>query len=265
MIVLSRVLPAFPLVVGANRDELYERPAVPMAVLRGSDPWVLGGRDELAGGTWLAANEAGVFAGVTNSPAPGGRDPAKRSRGELPLLLAEHRSAGSAVDHFVESVDPREYNPVWILVGDRQSLFAVDMSDGTSLRCESLPPGLHVLENRPLGAPSPKVERARELIGDPYHLSHETIERRVEEALKDHQAPVVPDTPAGAPQAKTRAACVHTERFGTRWSGIVTVPARGDRPPRFRYSDGAPCRSEYQDATELLCPPAPADTRRASV
>ena len=45
---------------------------------------MLGGRDELAGGTWLAVNEHGVVAGLTNQPAAVGRDASKRSRGEMP-------------------------------------------------------------------------------------------------------------------------------------------------------------------------------------
>ena len=38
-------------------------------MLRGGGPRILGGRDEVAGGTWLAVNEHGVVAGLTNQPA----------------------------------------------------------------------------------------------------------------------------------------------------------------------------------------------------
>ena len=53
----------------------------------------VGGRDELSGGTWLAVNEHGVCAGLTNQPLGDAKDPSKRSRGELPLELARHASA----------------------------------------------------------------------------------------------------------------------------------------------------------------------------
>ena len=39
------------------------------------------------------SNQHGVVAGLTNRPAPGGRDLSKRSRGELPLMAAEQRTA----------------------------------------------------------------------------------------------------------------------------------------------------------------------------
>jgi len=112
LIVLSRTHPDLPLVVGANRDELFERPAVPMTVLRERDPRILGGRDELAGGTWLAVNEHGVVAGLTNRPMPDGRDLTKRSRGDLPLFLAEHTSAADAAAAATATLRPSGYNQI---------------------------------------------------------------------------------------------------------------------------------------------------------
>src|SRR5579875_1041432 len=122
------VEPGLPLVVGANRDERYERPATAVTVLR-HRPRVLGGRDELAGGTWLAVNEHGVVAGLTNRPSAAGRDPTKRSRGELPLALASERSAEVAVERFVRRFSPQDYNLAWLLVGDRTSLFYIEMQE----------------------------------------------------------------------------------------------------------------------------------------
>src|SRR5580700_3122857 len=98
LVVVSRLDPGAPLVVGANRDEQLARPAVAMTVLRAAHPRILGGRDEEAGGTWLAVNEHGVVAGLTNRPSPDGRDPAKRSRGELPLAFAAYQDAAQAVE-----------------------------------------------------------------------------------------------------------------------------------------------------------------------
>lgn len=80
--------PRYDLILAANRDERRDRPALPMAWW--PDAEVCAGRDQRAGGTWLALNRAGDVAVVTNW-----RDPAaplgRRSRGELPLrgLAAE--------------------------------------------------------------------------------------------------------------------------------------------------------------------------------
>jgi uncharacterized protein with NRDE domain len=58
----------FPLVVAANRDELFARPATRLAwwTPDAGGPPVLGGRDQQAGGTWMGLTAQGRFALVTN-------------------------------------------------------------------------------------------------------------------------------------------------------------------------------------------------------
>ena len=163
LIALSGVVPGVPLLIAANRDEMYQRPADPITVLRPAQPRILGGRDELAGGTWLAVNEHGVVAGLTNQPT-GARDPAKRSRGELPLAFAAYPDAKTAVTEVCARLDPADYNPCWMLVGDRHALFSVDLSGGHRAGVEELPPGRYVLENAPLRQPSAKQRRVAGLV-----------------------------------------------------------------------------------------------------
>src|ERR1700676_3819529 len=182
-------VPEAPPVIGANRDERLDRPARSMTVLRDSGPRMLGGIDEEAGGTWLAVNEHGVVAGLTNRPSPDGRDLSKRSRGELPIALAEHRDAASAVQDFAGRLRPRDYNPAWIVVGDRTSLFALDMTGEDRPGVEQLGPGLHILENNPLHAASPKVDHVRSLLGDLGALEGGAMTERVRSVLVDHTIP----------------------------------------------------------------------------
>src|SRR5690625_7379783 len=53
------------LLLAANRDEEHARPARPMAWWGGGRD-VLAGRDERAGGTWMAAGRSGRWAAATN-------------------------------------------------------------------------------------------------------------------------------------------------------------------------------------------------------
>jgi uncharacterized protein with NRDE domain len=253
LVVVWHLDPGMPFVVGANRDERLDRPARSMTVLRSSGPRILGGLDEEAGGTWLAVNDHGVVAGLTNRPSPAGRDPAKRSRGELPVALARHTDAASAVEDFTTAFRPTDYNPAWLLVGDRTSLYALDMTGADRPRVEALGPGVHILENNPLQAASPKVDHVRALLGDAAALEGDALADRVRAVLVDHTVPsALPDqgTEGGRP-TETWAACVHTDTYGTRSSTVVRVPAPPGELPRVEVADGHPCTSTFVDATGL--------------
>jgi uncharacterized protein with NRDE domain len=270
LIALSGVVPGAPLIVAANRDEFYRRPAVTMTTLRDADPRVLGGRDELAGGTWLAVNEHGVVAGLTNQPAPGGRDLTKRSRGELPLAFAAYSSAEEAVSRVSATLDPAAYNPCWLLVGDRHALFSVGLAGGSRPEVERLAPGVHVLENLPMRAPSAKVAKVTAMVARERAVraardgqSAETAESAADalaEVLRDHE----PATELAAGENPARplaftAACVHGEEYGTRSALIVTIPAAvAGTPgaPRLRVADGPPCEVPFRDMTALWAGPA---------
>ena len=257
LIAMFQVIPAAPLLIAANRDELLDRPTVPVTVLREREPRILGGRDLLAGGTWLAVNEYGLVAGLTNQPAPDGRDPMKRSRGELPMACAAHRTAAEAATALAADVDPANYNPCWMLVGDRDALFSVAIGPGGArTEIEQLAPGLHVLENAPLRAGSRKASFARELVGraltgQPGDDVAAAV-AALASVLGDHR-PSVPEPRTDVsgrvwPPALS-AACVHADEFGTRSSAIITVPAAG--PPEMLIADGKPCVTPLRDVTAL--------------
>ncbi len=151
----------WPLVVGANRDEWMDRPARAIAVLRDADPRILGGRDERAGGTWLAVNEHGVVCGLTNRPMADGPVPGKKSRGRLPLIAAGARTSEEGAEALAVEAATGDYNPAWLIVGDRQALFFLAVEPERSGQPERLGPGVHVIENAALGAPSVKVDHVR--------------------------------------------------------------------------------------------------------
>lgn len=257
LIAAFHVVPEAPLVVAANRDELLDRPAVPVAVLRESDPRILGGRDLLAGGTWLAVNSGGLVAGLTNQPAPSGRDPTKRSRGELPLFCATRPTAADAVQALAADVDPARYNPCWMLVGDREALFSVAIGPaGAKPEIEQLTPGLYVLENAPLRAGSRKAafvtEVVEQALAEQPDRGLEPTLAVLEKVLGDHR-PAVPEPRTDStgrvwPPALS-AACVHADGFGTRSSAVITVPAVG--LPQMLVADGKPCVTPMRDATAL--------------
>ena len=259
LIALFGELPAAPLLIAANRDERLDRPAVAMTVLQEAGPRILGGRDELAGGTWLAVNEFGVVAGLTNQPSAAGRDPDKKSRGELPLALAAHKSAADAVAAARAELNPADYNPCWMLVADRLSLFSLGIAGGSEPVVEQLGPGLHILENAPLRAPSAKADLVRRLVSEQRARQADQgpagAQAALDAVLRIHQ-PAVPgprtdDTGRTWP-AEITAPCVHTREYGTRSAMTVCLPADGR--PVVRVADGRPCEHAFLDVTGLWTP-----------
>jgi uncharacterized protein with NRDE domain len=246
----------YPLVLAANRDERLDRPARSLVVLRPSRPRVLGGLDEIAGGTWLAANDRGVVAGLTNRPAPGGRDLTKRSRGELPLMAAEQLSADEGVSHLLSTVRAGEYNPAWLLIGDRQVLYYVELAADQDPTVRQLAPGIHVLENVALEDASVKADRVRSLVSSARSESGE-LWTGLRPVLADHTRPEADggspgraDEPAPRREA-TLAACVHTDDYGTRSAALVRVPKDPTRRPEMLVADGPPCTTPFVDVGSL--------------
>jgi uncharacterized protein with NRDE domain len=237
--------------VAANRDERYDRPATPITILRGDSPRILGGRDELAGGTWLAVNDHGVVAGLTNRPGPGGRDASKRSRGELPLIVTRHSTAATGVTEFIHSVRPGDYNQASLLVADRESLFYLELRADDTLVSRELGPGLHVLENVPLDSVSPKVDAVRQDIAAATADGRSMWSAYLSVLASHRIPPISTDSMETGRDPATLASCVHTENYGTRSSTMIGVPADVRALPDMLVADGPPCTAPFVDVSAL--------------
>ncbi len=227
-----------------------------MAVLRAGSPRILGGRDALAGGTWLAVNDAGLIAGLTNQPSPAGRDPGKRSRGEIPVAFARHASAAEAVATVCATLEPADYNPCWLLVGDRETLWSIGLSGAGRPDVEQLGHGLHVLENAPLREESAKAAFVRRVVtqertAQPDDGADSTV-AALGQVLRLHQ-PAVPqprtDESGRVWPPEISAPCVHTADYGTRSALTVVVPRYG--LPALCVADGPPCQVAMREVTGM--------------
>src|SRR6188508_3129696 len=98
------VVAGAPLVVAANRDEIYARPTRAPEVLA-DQPRLVGGRDVLSGGTWLAVRADARFAAVTNQRVLRTPPPGLISRGLAVIALA----SADDPDAYVATIDPTRY------------------------------------------------------------------------------------------------------------------------------------------------------------
>ncbi|NJN50683.1 MAG: NRDE family protein [Gammaproteobacteria bacterium] len=151
-----RVVDGHPLVVAANRDEFYARPAA--CAHRWQDaPAVFAGRDLTAHGTWLGVSTSRRFATVTNfSDVNGGPTP-PRSRGDLTRDFL----VGSMSAHaFAASIKGDDYQGFSLLVWDGDDL-VYRSNRSANGEARALPPGIHALANTHLDDQWPKVVRGK--------------------------------------------------------------------------------------------------------
>jgi uncharacterized protein with NRDE domain len=226
-------------VLVANRDELRSRPSDPPMRLR-DEPDLWGGRDRLAGGTWLAVDRAGRLCAVTNrhlGEAPSARDASRRSRGELPLRVLEAGDEAST-KQLLESLNARAYNPVNVLYLSRESAWWVGLDDKHGRQFRDVAPGVHALSVQDLDDPAdPKTRRLLEQAGtaaagasaDPH-----AVRDRFAALLRSHEQY------GELPQS---AACIHGDEYGTVSSATVVIGLGG---AEFRHAEGPPCVTDYR-------------------
>jgi uncharacterized protein with NRDE domain len=238
----------YPLVVAANRDEHYDRPSAPPALLN-ADPAVLAGRDLRAGGTWLGVNEHGLLAGILNRRSDGEPEPrpGTRSRGLMCLDVLALKTAADARG-FVENRRD-DYQPFTLLCADADEAWSA-YNQGGHIKTKSLGPGLHVFSSATESdASSDKRDRAyvrfaglaKDLKTDRAVAADGFL--RLREVLGDH-------TLGDGSNDPRDAICMHGEIAGTVSSSII-VQSQRERRARTFFCSGAPCRNVFGQAMDL--------------
>jgi uncharacterized protein with NRDE domain len=154
ILVAWQVLPDYPLVVAANRDEFFAR-ATAAAASWSDAPQVHAGRDLEAGGTWLGMADGRRFAAVTNIREPG-QPKGKHSRGKL---TADFLVGSTTPADYAKAIDGKDYAGFNLLVSDGKELWYATNRAQTPCR---LAPGIYGVSNHLLDTPWPKLATAKE-------------------------------------------------------------------------------------------------------
>ncbi len=190
--------PQIPLVVAANRDELFARPTAQADFWQdqGSGQQILSGRDLQAGGTWLGITRGGRFAAVTNIRDPSQTEPRPRSRGDLTRqFLAGSESPRQYSESLTNNFEQfAGYN---LLVGDSSSLFYVNNQEQKIWKLEA---GIYGLSNGLLNSSWPKVQKGRDnlqsLMNSPDRLNTDSLISMMSDRSQASDAEL-PDTGIG--------------------------------------------------------------------
>lgn len=225
---------AQPLVLAANRDEFHARPTRALAWWRWPDG-PLAGRDEQAGGTWLAAGRDGRVAAITNYRDPNAASGA-RSRGELPLAWLQHEETAAGFGAWLHA-RRADYGPFNLIFGDCNTLWIV----GTHAAPAPIEPGTHALSNHLLDTPWPKSIRAVRGM-EQWHERHDHDFDRLLDLLDDRQPADEHELPETGIEpeleAMLSAPFIVSPRYGTRCSTALVLGERITMAERSFDPDG---------------------------
>jgi len=237
-----KVLPGYSMIVAANRDEHYDRPSAPPAII-GTSPTIVGGRDLRAGGTWLGINDYGLLVGILNRRQQPGAvaSDAYRSRGLFCLDLLRLTQLDDLEQLFVH-LAPEDYQPFTVVCVDNNRACVAYNTDQAIERIW-LSDGLHVFSNSfEFGAPSEKVDRVHQRFLKLAADSDRPISRG---DYVDGAAKALGDHALGDHLSDPRdAICVHGDVSGTVSSSIIFF-SDAERQFQMYYCGGAPCRNPF--------------------
>jgi len=219
--------PTYPLILAANRDEAYARPAARPAFWE-DHPGIYGGRDLDRGGSWLAMTRTGKIAAVTNyRNALAARD-APRSRGDL---VKDYLAGDIDAVAYLKSVEGRGelYNGFILIAGDLDALHWLSNRGPGAAR---IPPGVHGLSNHLLNTPWPKIERSKRALESLLDADEVALTAGLFRILADCSVAAdheLPDTGVGLQRERELSAnFISGERYGTRASTVVLVGSDGE-------------------------------------
>lgn len=244
LVVLRRPGTEWPLVIGANRDEMIDRPWQAPARHWPDRPEVVAGLDELAHGSWLGLNDHGVVAGILNRFGTLGPAPGQRSRGELVLEALDHADADSAAAALA-AISPHAYRPFNMIIADNRDAFWLRHADpAEEAAVRPVAPGLHMIASGELDDPqSPRLDRygarfAAARLPDPGAGEWSAWE----DLLAD-------DQPASAEEPRSAMRFTTPSGFATVSSALIALPRPGRADPRpvFRFRTWQPAPTPWRD------------------
>jgi len=251
-----QVLGPGTVLLAANRDEDPARPSDPPDVLVDL-PRVVGGRDRVAGGTWLAVRRREAAVAMLNR-RPGPDEPPadapltpgteRRSRGLLAIDVAAlpigDAPPGDRLPFMATALARQHPYASFSLVTVTREASWVLASRGIGLAERTrVAPGWHVLTHTRLDDPDePRAAWLGRALRGFAPATRAEAEARVTSLLRLH---------AGEAERGAPAVCIHEGRMQTVSAALVWL-APGEAA--YAHADGPPCTTPFTDYTHLLPP-----------
>ncbi len=214
-----------PLLLLANRDEFYARPAQPLHWWDGGQ--VLAGRDITGGGTWLGVTRSGRMAALTNYRDPTDFRPDAPSRG---AVVADFLQGNADAPDYAQAVAARagNFNPFNLLLFDGVKMVGLESRHSRTLQ---LMPGIGAVSNADFHTGWPKLCKLRSGL-EAFQMQTPPKDDAALWALlgDDSVAPDEQLPSTGIPLPRERAlssAFIRTPDYGTRASTLLRLSSSG--------------------------------------
>ncbi|GER49710.1 Ser/Thr-rich protein T10 in DGCR region [Striga asiatica] len=222
------------------------------------DDQILGGKDEVAGGTWLAASRHGRVAFLTNV-LEHHTLPEAKSRGDLPIrFLKSNKSPREFADELAKEAN--QYNGFNLIVADLVSKSMVYVSNrpkGEPVSIQEVRQGIHVLSNATLNSPWPKAERLEQKFKeevDQYGQGEIPLTKMVGKLMRDTlkaDKGKLPNICSLDWELGLSSIFVEVEtplgKYGTRSTAVLTVKACGEASFYEAYLEGGQWKDHTLD------------------
>jgi uncharacterized protein with NRDE domain len=208
--------------IGANRDEMLDRPWAPPAEFW---PGIIAGRDELGKGTWLGMNRHGVAAAVLNRTGTLGPAPDKKSRGLLPLMALNYKTAAIAVTA-LRGLNTEAYRSFNLVVADATGATLLRGLEFGTPTVRSLPRGVTMITS-----------------GEPNDFSLPRIARHQPKFVAAPFSDWGKLLADGSGDRNTALNIPEHDGFGTICSSLIALPAFG--APEWQFAPGHPDTFEF--------------------
>lgn len=222
LLIANNIHQEYKLIIAANRDEFYNRPAL-KAAFREESPGLLAGKDLEGGGTWLGITKSGRFSAITNY-----RDFSRDIKTNAPTrgnLTADFLLGKDSPEKYSARLQEKsdDYNGYNLVYGFVDDLYY--FSNETNLVVK-LEPGLYGLSNALLNTPWRKVIESKKLISG-LITSGDISKEKLFEILSDRTTAdddQLPDTGIGHDREKELSSnYIKTPQYGTRCSTVILV------------------------------------------
>ncbi len=245
VVILRRPGHNWPILIGANRDEMagrsWERPGRHWPEREN----VVAGIDLLAGGTWMGLNDEGVVACILNRRDSLGPDPDLRSRGEIVLEALDHADADDAAQA-LSGLDGRSYRSFNLIVADNRDAFWLSSRgpvDEGRVKVREVPEGLSMVTAFDMNdIASARTRHFRPLFEGAVAPDPEAGDWAAWQALLASTDYATDTDARDAMQIETDIG------FGTLSSSLVALPSinKNDTKPVWLFANGAPGEASFE-------------------